>query len=143
MLIASVKAQGFEGLVTKRRASVYEPGLRSGAWIKIRVNRGREFVLGRYGPPPPGPPVLTSSVAGNRSVFLAWTLPATGAAVTGYQLQAGTAPGLSDATVLLLPSTPLAFGAAGVPAGTYFVRIVATSALGLGFVSNEVTVVVP
>src|SRR5262245_28334729 len=32
-LIQSVKAHGLEGLVAKRRASVYEPGLRSGAWM--------------------------------------------------------------------------------------------------------------
>jgi ATP-dependent DNA ligase len=31
VLVQSVKAQGFEGLVAKRRDSVYEPGLRSGA----------------------------------------------------------------------------------------------------------------
>ena len=47
-LIASVKAQGFEGLVAKRRDSRYEPGLRSGAWQKMRVNRGQEFVIGGY-----------------------------------------------------------------------------------------------
>ncbi len=63
--------------------------------------------------------------------------------MTGYQLQAGTAPGLSNAGVLLLPSAPLDFVAPGGPAGTYFVRVVATSALGLGFVSNEVAIVVP
>ena len=45
-LIASVKAQGFEGLVAKRRNSVYEPGLRSGAWQNMRVNRSQEFVIG-------------------------------------------------------------------------------------------------
>jgi ATP-dependent DNA ligase len=33
-LIRSVKAQGLEGLVAKRRDSKYEPGLRSGAWQK-------------------------------------------------------------------------------------------------------------
>jgi bifunctional non-homologous end joining protein LigD len=47
-LIASVKAQGFEGLVAKRRESKYEPGDRSGAWRKMRVNRGQEFVIGGY-----------------------------------------------------------------------------------------------
>ena len=47
-LIHSVKEQGFEGLVAKRRTSVYEPGLRSGAWMKMRVNRGQEFVIGGY-----------------------------------------------------------------------------------------------
>jgi ATP-dependent DNA ligase len=48
VLIQSVKSQGFEGLVAKRRDSRYEPGLRSGAWLKMRVNRGQEFVIGGY-----------------------------------------------------------------------------------------------
>ena len=47
-LIASVKEQGFEGLVAKRRDSRYEPGLRSGKWMKMRINRGQEFVIGGY-----------------------------------------------------------------------------------------------
>jgi DNA ligase D-like protein (predicted ligase) len=47
-LIHSVKAHGLEGLVAKRRNSRYEPGLRSGAWMKMRVNRGQEFVIGGY-----------------------------------------------------------------------------------------------
>jgi len=48
VLIQSVKAHGFEGLVAKRRTSLYESGLRSGAWMKMRVNRGQEFVIGGY-----------------------------------------------------------------------------------------------
>jgi len=48
VLVQSVKAHGFEGLVAKRRNSVYESGLRSGAWMKMRVNRGQEFVIGGY-----------------------------------------------------------------------------------------------
>jgi DNA ligase D-like protein (predicted ligase) len=48
ILVQSVKTQGFEGLVAKRRDSLYEPGLRSGAWMKMRVNRGQEFVIGGY-----------------------------------------------------------------------------------------------
>jgi DNA ligase D-like protein (predicted ligase) len=47
-LVHSVKAHGFEGLVAKRRDSRYESGLRSGAWRKMRVNRGQEFVIGGY-----------------------------------------------------------------------------------------------
>ena len=49
-LIHSVKEQSFEGLVAKRRGSRYEPGLRSGAWMKMRVNQGQEFVIGGYTP---------------------------------------------------------------------------------------------
>ena len=47
-LIQSVKAQGLEGLVAKRGDSMYEAGRRSGAWQKMRVNRGQEFVIGGY-----------------------------------------------------------------------------------------------
>jgi DNA ligase D-like protein (predicted ligase) len=47
-LVHSVKAQGLEGLVAKRRDSRYEPGLRSGAWMKMRINQGQEFVIGGY-----------------------------------------------------------------------------------------------
>src|SRR3984957_19202932 len=49
-LIRSVKEQGLEGLVAKRRDSKYEPGLRSGAWQKMRVNQGQEFVIAGYTP---------------------------------------------------------------------------------------------
>jgi bifunctional non-homologous end joining protein LigD len=49
-LIASVKSAGLEGLVAKRRNSRYEPGQRSGAWQKMRINRGQEFVIGGYTP---------------------------------------------------------------------------------------------
>ena len=38
-LIRSVKAQGLEGLVAERRNCKYEPGQRSGAWQKMRVNQ--------------------------------------------------------------------------------------------------------
>jgi bifunctional non-homologous end joining protein LigD len=47
-LVRSVKAQGLEGLVAKRRDSKYEPGLRSGSWQKMRVNAGQELVIGGY-----------------------------------------------------------------------------------------------
>jgi bifunctional non-homologous end joining protein LigD len=47
-LIQAVKAQGLEGLVAKRRDSRYEPGQRSGAWAKMRVNQAQEFVIGGY-----------------------------------------------------------------------------------------------
>ena len=49
-LVESVKAHGLEGLVAKRRDSKYEPGERSGAWQKMRVNQGQEFVIGGYTP---------------------------------------------------------------------------------------------
>jgi DNA ligase D-like protein (predicted ligase) len=49
-LLAAVREQQLEGIVGKRKDSLYEPGKRSGAWIKYRVNRGQEFVIGGYFP---------------------------------------------------------------------------------------------
>jgi len=45
-LIRVAKEFGFEGIVAKRRTSCYEPGKRSGAWLKYRINKGQEFVIG-------------------------------------------------------------------------------------------------
>jgi ATP-dependent DNA ligase len=45
-LVRAVREQKLEGIVGKRKDSVYEPGKRSGGWIKHRVNRGQEFVIG-------------------------------------------------------------------------------------------------
>src|SRR5215469_1963880 len=47
-MLRAVREQHLEGVVAKRKDSVYEPGKRSGAWIKYRVNRGQEFVIGGY-----------------------------------------------------------------------------------------------
>ena len=41
---------GLEGVVGKRIDSVYEPGERSGAWIKLRANLKQEFAIGGYIP---------------------------------------------------------------------------------------------
>jgi ATP-dependent DNA ligase len=37
-----------EGVIGKRKDSLYEPGKRTGAWIKYRENRGQELVIGGY-----------------------------------------------------------------------------------------------
>ena len=37
-------------MIAKRRDSRYEPGQRSGAWQKMRVNRGQAFVIAGYTP---------------------------------------------------------------------------------------------
>ncbi len=50
-LLEEVKRRGLEGLIGKRRDSVYEPDRRSGAWIKLKVLHEQEFVIGGYTPP--------------------------------------------------------------------------------------------
>src|ERR1700676_1648224 len=49
-LLAAVREQRLEGIVGKQKNTNYKPGKRSGAWIKYRVNRGQEFVIGGYFP---------------------------------------------------------------------------------------------
>ena len=50
-LLDEVKHRGLEGIVGKQRTSVYEPGRRSGAWIKLKCANKQEFVVGGYTPP--------------------------------------------------------------------------------------------
>jgi DNA ligase D-like protein (predicted ligase) len=49
-LLSAVREQGLEGIIGKQKDSPYQPGKRSGAWIKYRVNRGQELVIGGYFP---------------------------------------------------------------------------------------------
>ena len=45
-----IQKLGLEGVVGKRLDTIYEPGQRSGAWIKYRTNMEQEFVIGGYLP---------------------------------------------------------------------------------------------
>ena len=49
-VLEAVRKLGLEGVIGKRMNSVYEPGERSGAWIKHRTNLEQEFVIGGYIP---------------------------------------------------------------------------------------------
>lgn len=96
------------------------------------------FTLGasRCTAPPPAPGPLVATVAG-ASVNLAWG-SVTGAA--SYVLEAGSATGRSDVLVANVGSS---LGvSATAPTGTFFVRVRASNACGLGLSSNEVTAVV-
>ena len=49
-MLAAVRQQQLEGVIGKRKDSSYDPGKRTGSWIKYRVNRGQELVIGGYIP---------------------------------------------------------------------------------------------
>ena len=49
-LLEAARRQGLEGIVAKRTESPYRPGKRTGEWIKTRVWRRQEFVIGGYIP---------------------------------------------------------------------------------------------
>jgi bifunctional non-homologous end joining protein LigD len=48
---ATAKTKGWEGVIAKNAASTYEPGVRSRDWLKIKVRKESEFVIGGYTPP--------------------------------------------------------------------------------------------
>ena len=50
-LLQEVKRRGLEGIIGKQRGSLYEPGRRSGVWIKLKCVNEQEFVIGGYTPP--------------------------------------------------------------------------------------------
>jgi DNA ligase D-like protein (predicted ligase)/DNA ligase D-like protein (predicted 3'-phosphoesterase) len=43
-------ARGLEGIMAKRKDSRYEPGLRSGAWLKIKAQKSCDCVIAGYTP---------------------------------------------------------------------------------------------
>jgi bifunctional non-homologous end joining protein LigD len=49
-LLEATASQGLEGVVAKRLDSHYEPGRRTGAWLKIKHTRRQELVIGGWIP---------------------------------------------------------------------------------------------
>jgi bifunctional non-homologous end joining protein LigD len=46
----ALRAAGIEGVVAKRKNSLYQPGERSNDWLKLKLDRQQEFVIGGYRP---------------------------------------------------------------------------------------------
>jgi bifunctional non-homologous end joining protein LigD len=46
----AVRGLKMEGVVAKRRLSIYEPGKRGKSWIKVKFNQRQEFVIGGFKP---------------------------------------------------------------------------------------------
>ncbi|MDH4066070.1 MAG: fibronectin type III domain-containing protein, partial [Acidobacteriota bacterium] len=95
-----------------------------------------EIVL--QGPGAPGRPLSLSASGTGSAVNLRWNAPTSGGSPTGYTIEAGSAPGLSDLAVLTTGNqTTLATTA---PPGTYYVRVRAVNARGASDPSNEIVV---
>src|SRR5262249_40017842 len=55
--------------VAKRKDSIYEPGKRTGAWVKYRVNREQEFVIGGYTPGNPFDALVGGDYEGEKLLY--------------------------------------------------------------------------
>jgi hypothetical protein len=85
----------------------------------------------------PAPPQALSSTVTGQLVQLSWLAPF-GGGQQQYVLEAGTAPGLTNAASIALPDSP-SFSVAAPP-GTYYARARARSACGTSDASNEIVV---
>ena len=47
-LFRLAKEKGLEGIIAKRKESTYQPGRRSGDWLKIKARPQQEFVVGGF-----------------------------------------------------------------------------------------------
>jgi bifunctional non-homologous end joining protein LigD len=48
---ALAQRKGWEGIIAKDETSVYQPGVRSRSWLKVKVRKESEFVIGGYTAP--------------------------------------------------------------------------------------------
>jgi uncharacterized repeat protein (TIGR03803 family) len=90
----------------------------------------------------PGAPAALGGTVIGSDVTLNWQAPAGGCASTSYVVQAGSSPGLSNLANFSTGSAATSFAASGVPAGLYYVRVLAVNAGGTSGPSNEAPVAV-
>jgi bifunctional non-homologous end joining protein LigD len=50
-MVARAHREGWEGVIAKRVDAPYEPGVRSRAWLKLKIEHRQEFVVGGYTEP--------------------------------------------------------------------------------------------
>jgi hypothetical protein len=89
--------------------------------------------------PPAAPSSLTSSVSGS-NVTLVWA--ASSGSPSSYVVEAGSSSGAANLANSDLGTATTSYTAAGVGAGTYYVRLRARNACGTSAASNEIVVVV-
>lgn len=91
---------------------------------------------------PPGPPsALAANVSGTTATFT-WNPPSSGGAVGNYVLLAGLTPAFSVPYTSVPLGAATSFAVAGVPVGTYYVRVLAQNTGGTSPPSNEVALTV-
>ncbi len=92
------------------------------------------------GPAAPGTPRSLTAVAPSPGVVsLSWLAPSSGPAPTSYLVVAGHSPG---ASIYQIPVAGTGLAGGGVPAGTYYVRVVALNGTTPGPASAEVVLIV-
>ncbi len=128
--------------------SLTVPGAPAGTYFVRVVAQGsggtsapsNEVTLSVAGPAAPAAPILNTPSVSGSTVSLSWSPGAGGGAPTSYQLTALTPAG---GVIVTVPVAGTGVAFAGVPSGSYRLRLVALNSVGPSPASNEVTLVVP
>ena len=70
-LIEAVRGLRLEGIIAKRKDSLYDAGQRTDAWLKLKLDRQQEFVVGGYRPGPGGVDALLVGYYEGRALHFA------------------------------------------------------------------------
>ena len=70
-LLRAAKELRLEGVIAKRKGSIYEPGKRSDAWVKFKINRSQEFVIGGYTAGNPFDALIVGCYVGRKLKYIA------------------------------------------------------------------------
>jgi len=70
-VVRTVRGVGLEGVVAKKRDSLYRAGTRVTTWLKLKLNKGQEFVIGGYKPAAAGSlqSILVGYYDGKKLIF--------------------------------------------------------------------------
>lgn len=101
------------------------------------TNTGRVFAIVSGADAPPATPVNLNATVQGSTVTITWAA-GTGAAPTGYVLEAGTSRGASN--VGTFETSGAVLGAAGVPTGGYYVRVRARNANGISAATADLAI---
>jgi bifunctional non-homologous end joining protein LigD len=70
-IVAAAKELSLEGIIAKRKDSVYQPGKRSRAWLKYKINKVQPFVIGGYTPGSPFDALIVGYYEGDALLYAA------------------------------------------------------------------------
>jgi bifunctional non-homologous end joining protein LigD len=70
-IVAAAKELSLEGIIAKRKDSVYQPGKRSRAWLKYKINKVQSFVIGGYTPDNPFDALIVGYYEGDDLMYVA------------------------------------------------------------------------
>ncbi len=130
--------------------SLTVPGVPNGSyWIRLYARNAAgisgpsnevNVVIGSVCTMPSAPQSFSASKSGN-NLTLTWAPPAAGGPTFIYGLLAGSSPGATNLFLGAIGSVTSIGGA--VPNGTYFVRVIAANACGIGPTSQEIAITIP